>query len=126
MLRCVDAAPVGVISTGVVVCGVEGDVGARGVVVVELDLCLTVDGGVKNGVRGEVSGVKYTEDGVDGVAAKRLGVVVVDTEGVVVTVVVVVVVVTAVVVVCGVRGDGVAFCRRRNSARRCFSASEAL
>ena len=59
-------------------------------------------------------------------AAKRLGVVVVDTEGVVVTVVVVVVVVTAVVVVCGVRGEGVAFCRRRNSARRCFSASEAL
>ena len=59
-------------------------------------------------------------------AAKRLGVVVVDTEGVVVTVVVVVVVVTAVVVVCGVRGEGVAFCRRRNSAKRCFSASEAL
>ena len=65
-------------------------------------------------------------DGVDGVAEKRLGVVVVDTEGVVVTVVVVVVVVTAVVVVCGVRGEGVAFCRRRKSARRCFSASEAL
>ena len=58
VLRCVDAAPVGVISTGVVVCGVEGDVGARGVVVVELVLCLTDDGGVKKGVRGEVSGVK--------------------------------------------------------------------
>ena len=65
-------------------------------------------------------------DGVDGDAEKRLGVVDVDTEGVVVTVVVVVVVVTAVVVVCGVRGEGVAFCRRRKSARRCFSASEAL
>ena len=59
-------------------------------------------------------------------AEKRLGVVEVDTEGVVVTVVVVVVVVMAVVVVCGVRGEGVAFWRRRKSAKRCFSASEAL
>ena len=57
VLRCVDAGPVGVSSTGVVVCGVWG-AEVRGVEVVELVLCLAVDGGVKKGVRGVDSGVK--------------------------------------------------------------------